>query len=158
MAVFQFYLKSGKHRKLGWVGDDSHVVFGNKFPGNKGSVRRCDIMMQQPVLLSSKFGGWSLRTFSCSCRKTSQQYTELLVWPTRTNSLWTIPLMSKKMMSMLDFALHLSHLFQSRWVRTFHVRLMLSSQNACLIIARVSVALFPRFVQNLMLFLCQIHH
>jgi hypothetical protein len=34
--------------------------------------------------------------------------------------------------------------------------LLLSYPNACLIIARVSVALFPRFSQNLMLFLCRI--
>jgi hypothetical protein len=39
--------------------------------------------------------------------------------------------------------------FRSRWVRTFYVRLMLSSPNACLIIARVSVPLFPKFAQNL---------
>jgi hypothetical protein len=42
------------------------------------------------------------------------------------------------------------------WI--FHVWLMLSSLNAYLIIARVSVALFPRFAQNFMLFLCRIHH
>jgi hypothetical protein len=35
MAAFQFYLQSGKERKVWWVGDDSHVVFGKKkkFPG-----------------------------------------------------------------------------------------------------------------------------
>jgi hypothetical protein len=27
MAVFQFYLPSWKQRKVGWVGDESHVVF-----------------------------------------------------------------------------------------------------------------------------------
>jgi hypothetical protein len=48
----------------------------------------------------------------------------------------------------LDFALHLSRLFQSRWVWIFRVRLMLSSSNACLIIARVSVSLVPRFSQK----------
>jgi hypothetical protein len=32
-------------------GGDSHVVFGQKLPGEKGSVRRCVVMMQQPVLL-----------------------------------------------------------------------------------------------------------
>jgi hypothetical protein len=30
MAAFQFYLQSRKERKVGWVGDDSHVVFGKK--------------------------------------------------------------------------------------------------------------------------------
>jgi hypothetical protein len=57
----------------------------------------------------------------------------------------------------LDFDLLLSSLFRSRWILTFCVRPMLSSPNACLIIGRVSVALFPRVAQNLMLFLCQIH-
>jgi hypothetical protein len=35
--------------------------------------------------------------------------------------------------------------FLYRWVWTFHVQLMLSSPNACLIIPRLSVPLFPRF-------------
>jgi hypothetical protein len=56
-----------------------------------------------------------------------------------------------------DFALHLPHLFRSWWVWTYCARLILSSQNACLIIARVSVTLFLRFAQNLVLFLCRIH-
>jgi hypothetical protein len=30
MAAFQFYLQSGKQRKIGWVRDDSHVAFGKK--------------------------------------------------------------------------------------------------------------------------------
>jgi hypothetical protein len=39
MADFQFCLQSGKQRKVGWVGNDSHVVFGKKrVPGEKGSV------------------------------------------------------------------------------------------------------------------------
>jgi hypothetical protein len=37
MAAFPFYLHLGKQRKVGWVGNDSHVVFGQKFPGEKGS-------------------------------------------------------------------------------------------------------------------------
>jgi hypothetical protein len=32
ISAFQFYFKSGKQRKVGCVGDDSHVVFGKKFP------------------------------------------------------------------------------------------------------------------------------
>jgi hypothetical protein len=39
MEVFQFYLQLGKQRKVGWVGDYSHVAFGQKFPGEKGSVK-----------------------------------------------------------------------------------------------------------------------
>jgi hypothetical protein len=38
MAAFQFYLQSGKQRKVGWVGNDSHIVFGQKFPGEKKEV------------------------------------------------------------------------------------------------------------------------
>jgi hypothetical protein len=56
MVAFQFYPHVGKDRKVEWVGDNSHVVFGQKFPGEKGTVRRCVIVMQQPVLLSPKFG------------------------------------------------------------------------------------------------------
>jgi hypothetical protein len=51
MAAFQFYLQSGKQRKVWWVGNDSHVVFGKKFPGEKGSVRQYIVVMQQLVLL-----------------------------------------------------------------------------------------------------------
>jgi hypothetical protein len=57
----------------------------------------------------------------------------------------------------LDFALHLSRLFQSRWVWALRVQLVLSSLNACLLIAKVFTALFSRSAQNLMLFLCQVH-
>jgi hypothetical protein len=63
-AVYQFYLQSVKQRKVawdqvkqvGWVGEDSHVAFGKKFSGEKGNVRRCVVVMQQPVPLSPKFG------------------------------------------------------------------------------------------------------
>jgi hypothetical protein len=54
----------------------------------------------------------------------------------------------------LECALRLS---RSQLVWAFHVRLILSSPKACLIIVRVSVALFPRFAQHLMLFLCRSH-
>jgi hypothetical protein len=56
MEAFQFYLQLGKQRKVGWVEDDSLVVSGQKFPDEKGSVRWCVVMMQQPVLLLPKFG------------------------------------------------------------------------------------------------------
>jgi hypothetical protein len=58
----------------------------------------------------------------------------------------------------LDFALLLSRLFRSALNPAYHsntvARLMLSFPNACLVIARVSAALFPRLEQNLMLLLC----
>jgi hypothetical protein len=57
----------------------------------------------------------------------------------------------------LHFALHLSRFFRSRCVWIFRVRLMLPSTNACLIIARVQAAYFPRFAQSLMLLFCGIY-
>jgi hypothetical protein len=39
------------------------LFFGQKFPGEKGSVRWCVVMMQQPVLLSPNFGAKSLHIF-----------------------------------------------------------------------------------------------
>jgi hypothetical protein len=54
--------------------------------------------------------------------------------------------MSTKMISMLLA----SFSFFSLFLWTFRVRLMLSSPNARLIVARVSVAHFPRFAQNVM--------
>jgi hypothetical protein len=50
MAAFQFFITWG-NIKLWWAGDDSHVAFGKKLPGEKGSVRRCFVVMKQPVLL-----------------------------------------------------------------------------------------------------------
>jgi hypothetical protein len=35
MATFQFYFKSEKQIKVWWVGEDSHVVLGKKFPDEK---------------------------------------------------------------------------------------------------------------------------
>jgi hypothetical protein len=40
-------------------GDDSHIVFDQEFNGEKGSVRRCVFVIQQPVLLSPMFGAKS---------------------------------------------------------------------------------------------------
>jgi hypothetical protein len=48
----------------------------------------------------------------------------------------------------LGFALHLHRLFRSRRIRTFRVRFMHSSSNACLISARVSVARFSQIFRK----------
>jgi hypothetical protein len=45
---------------------------------------------------------WSLYTRSSNRRNTSQ-YAKFAVWPTRTNSLWTNPLMSQKWLSCSRF-------------------------------------------------------
>jgi hypothetical protein len=66
--------------------------------------------------------------------------------------------MSQKMMSMLLSLLFtcLAY-FDIGEFGLFQWKLMISSLNACLIIARVPVALFLTFAHNLMLFLCRIH-
>jgi hypothetical protein len=56
MVAFQFLSSVREIEKSRVGGDDSHVVFGQKFPGEKGSVRWYIVMLQQPVLLSLKFG------------------------------------------------------------------------------------------------------
>jgi hypothetical protein len=75
----------------------SRVVFGQKFPGEKGNMIYFIVVMQQPVLVSPELTAKS----SHSHHKMPQGYKELTVWPAKTNSLWAIPLMSKKMISML---------------------------------------------------------
>jgi hypothetical protein len=60
MKAFQ----SGKQRKVvgtqviraGLV-EETYVAFGKKLPGEKGSVKRCIVVMQQPVLLWPKVLG-----------------------------------------------------------------------------------------------------
>jgi hypothetical protein len=52
--AFQFHFQSGKQRKVGTT--IKLFLVKEKSPGEKGDVRRCVVMMQQPVLLSSKFG------------------------------------------------------------------------------------------------------
>jgi hypothetical protein len=66
MAAFHFYLQSGKQRKVGWVGNDSLVVFGKRSMVGKGYVRRYVFIMQQPVPLSPKCGPKSPHTLTQS--------------------------------------------------------------------------------------------
>jgi hypothetical protein len=49
---FSFIFSRG-NRKVGWVGDDSHIIFGQRIPGEKRIVRWC-VVLHQPVLLLSK--------------------------------------------------------------------------------------------------------
>jgi hypothetical protein len=85
-----------------------------------------------------------------------------IVWPVRTSSIHIIPFMSKKMMSILLNLLFTSlAFFCAGEFPLFHshtrLRLRLSSPNAYVIIARVSIALFVRFTENLMPARCQIY-
>jgi hypothetical protein len=60
------------------VGDDSRVVFDKKFPGEKGSVRPCVVVMQQPVLMSPKLGAKSSHIFMQSGVKCQSSMRTLL--------------------------------------------------------------------------------
>jgi hypothetical protein len=53
MAAFQFYLQSWKQRKVGKRGE-------------KGNVRLCIVLMQQPAPFSPKFGAKSSHIFTQS--------------------------------------------------------------------------------------------
>jgi hypothetical protein len=46
--------------------EGGNVVFGEKIPGDKGNVRRFVAVMQEPVILSQKFGVKSSHTFTQS--------------------------------------------------------------------------------------------
>jgi hypothetical protein len=65
------FIVNQENRKVGWMGEDSLVIFGQKVTGEKGRVRRCIVMMQQRVLCRQSFER-SLRTFSSNCLETSQ--------------------------------------------------------------------------------------
>jgi hypothetical protein len=56
----QIKLTGSQFRQVGWVGDKSHVVFGQEFADKTGSVRQCVVLMYQPVLVSPKLGAKSL--------------------------------------------------------------------------------------------------
>jgi hypothetical protein len=62
MGPFSF-IYSWVNRELRWVGDDSYVIFGQKFSGEKLSARQY-VVMQEPVLLSSKFWAKSSHIFT----------------------------------------------------------------------------------------------
>jgi hypothetical protein len=103
--------------------------------------------MQQPVILSPKFGAKSSNLFTQSPQK-SHQHAEFDCLACQDEMFVNNPLDVKESYEhALDFALHLSRLFRFILNRECHLNtsvwLMLSSPNACLIIARVSVALFP---------------
>jgi hypothetical protein len=156
MTVFIFYLQSGKRRKVGWVGDDSHVVFGKKFPGEKGSeMVHCHNAIASSLV--TKVWGEVLAHFhavAIKCHSSKQNW----LFGLSGRTLCEQSDVKEHDEHTPDFALNPSHLFRFWWVWTFRAQLMLSSPNACLITVSASVALFPRFVQNLVLFLWWSHH
>jgi hypothetical protein len=99
----------------------------------------------------------SLRTFSCCRRKSHSSMRNLLFGLPGQILCEKSPYVNENDEHTFEFDLQMSHLLRPGWVWAFRVRLMLSSPNACLIIASVSVPHFPRFAHNLMLFFCRIH-
>jgi hypothetical protein len=89
----------GKVGRVTRVGDDG-LVLGkkNSLLQTKREGVRCRYATASFLLQSSVR---SLRKFSRSLCKTSQQYAELTLWPVRSNHLRIKHLMLKKMMSML---------------------------------------------------------
>jgi hypothetical protein len=93
---FSFIFNWG-NRKVAWVGDDGHVAFGQKFPGEKGSVKHRVFMMQQSEHISMQW----------------PQNVTVVHLVCQENVFVNIPIISKKVMSMLltlSF-LCLTHLF-----------------------------------------------
>jgi hypothetical protein len=89
--------QSVKQRK----GDDSHVVTGQTFPKENGSMVRCVVMVQMPVIFPTESSGRNLCTFLRSCRKCHSCMRNWLTGLPGRILLWTISLLSKKMISML---------------------------------------------------------
>jgi hypothetical protein len=54
--LFSFIFIRGNREKYGGWGTTVMLLFAKDSLVKKGSVRRCVAMMQQPVLLSRKFG------------------------------------------------------------------------------------------------------
>jgi hypothetical protein len=147
MAAFQL----GKQRIVRWVGVDSHVVFGQKYPGEKGSMRLyCRDATASPFV--TKFQGEVFIHFHAVAVK---RHSSIRNW------LFGLPggilceqspwCQRKRWACTLDFTLHLACCSNT------HVWLMLSFLNTCLIIARVTISLFPRFARNLMHAHCRFH-
>jgi hypothetical protein len=140
--------------KVGW--DDSHVVFSGEW-----SVRLRVVVMQNQFF-HCQSSVRSLRIFNAvAVIRHSFMRNWSVGLPGRT--VFNDPLDVKEDDEhALYFALHLSLLFRSALSRACHsntrVRLMHYSSNACLIVSSVSIVLFTRFAQNLMLFLCRTHH
>jgi len=82
------------------VGDDSNFVFRQKLVGEDGSVRRGVVTVKQPGLFSPKLVAMSLHVFTQSPQNFAVE-PRINSWPVGTNSLCTIPLMSKKVIIML---------------------------------------------------------
>jgi hypothetical protein len=87
MAAFQFYLQSGKQRNVGWAGDNSYNVFGKRFRGKKGSVRRVRCRDANASSFVAKVRGEIFANFHADAMECQGSFRALTVWPVWTNSL-----------------------------------------------------------------------
>jgi hypothetical protein len=149
MAAFQFCLQLGNREKKVWWGTTVMLFLVKYSLVKKGSVRGCVVLMQQQVLVSPKFGA-NFHAITVKYHSSMRNWLLGLLG-------WIHCDVKENDEHALGFALYHSCLLWFWWVWTFCVQLMLSFPKTCLIIARVSVTLFPRFAQNLMLFLCWVH-
>jgi hypothetical protein len=155
MVAFQFYLQSGKQKIRVGVGRQSSC-FGQKFPDEKWKCEtvRCRDATAFSFIVKVQ-GGVFAHFHAVSANRHSSTWSWLFSLPGRVLCEQSFDVKEYDEHAP-DFALHLSRLLRSRWVWTLRVRLMLSSSNACVIIARVSVTHFPRVAQNLMHIRCRI--
>jgi hypothetical protein len=90
-------------------------ALGQNFPGEKGSVRRCVVVMQRPIRLPPKFGKQSSHIFMQSTYNATV-LRGIDRFACKDEFFVNNPLDVKKKNCghALDFGLHLSRLFQSR--------------------------------------------
>jgi hypothetical protein len=155
IVTFQFYFQFGKQRNRVGV-DDNHVSFGQKFPGEK---RKCEIVCCCDSIASSfvvKIWGEVFTHFcALTVKHHSSMQTLLSGLPERI--LCEQFDVNENDEHALDFAHHLFSPFFASVSLDFLCMAYASFPEHLSNHARVSAALFPRFAQNLILFLCQIH-
>jgi hypothetical protein len=100
LQSFNFIFNQG-NREM-WGGWGMILCFGQKFSGEKGSVRWCFVIMKESLLLSPMFRAKSFHIFTQSLQK----ITVVCGIDCLMNSLWTI-----HDEHVLHFALHLSLAF-----------------------------------------------
>jgi hypothetical protein len=137
MAAFQCYFQSGKQRKRKAVGTIAMFLI-KKFPGGKGSLRPVRFCAASASCFVAKVRGGVFSHFhAVAVKRHSSMRIDCLACQ---DELFVNNHLDVKENDehALDFTLHMSCLFRSPWVCTFRVRLMLSSLNAYIIIARLS--------------------
>jgi hypothetical protein len=157
MAASQFYLQSGKERKVGWAGDDSHVVFGKRIPWWKIKCETVRCSDATHSSFSAKFRSEVFAHFQAVAAKSHSSMKNWLLdlpgqilceqFPSRQRkwrvcySLCSSPVSLFTIPESLDRQCTAHAFFLERFSNNFQ----------CL------CHTFPRFAQNVLLFLCRIH-